>query len=126
MGTARVISGERGWEPFVPAASIGASIHCPACAVHPSLSSMAERVTRAFIASRTTSHLLAMWEVADCQRDDAAREVDDLTFLAAARLIDWIIDELDARQPTVLVRWHALEDAGHHHAVRSMFVGDAK
>lgn len=70
-----------------------------------------EAEARRVLHHRKTWMLLTTWEVTETIRDahDASPELIE----AAVAFIDWTIDELDARYPAVIPRWHALTDAGH-------------
>jgi len=63
--------------------------------------------------------LLATWEVTETLRD--SHDSTPLLVEAAVAFIDWTIDELDARYPDVLPRWHALADAGHDIDLMGLF-----
>lgn len=72
-------------------------------------------------AARPTFVLLALWEVTECEREDFARAGAPYGVNAAAEYLGYIIDELDHRYPMVTIRWHAMDDAGHHCELLEMF-----
>lgn len=66
---------------------------------------------RLMLHRRTSWMLLHVWEMTEVIRD--THDAPPHLIESAAQFIDWTIDELDARYPAVLPRWHALTDAGH-------------
>lgn len=72
---------------------------------------IAEATVRMTLRNRETWMLLYVWEMTEVIRD--THDAPPALIESAAQFIDWTIDELDARFPSVLPRFHALTDAGH-------------